>query len=71
MQVLIEVMAAIVVWAATLVFSQFGIDIDLARPAPSQESRTIERSPKTQPRPSGKAAEDDCPETKAAAIHRI
>lgn len=71
MQILIEVMAAIVVWAAALAFSQFGIEVDLPRPAPSPENRTIERSPRPQSQPSAKVVEEDCPEAKGAAIHRI
>ncbi len=71
MQILIEVMAAIVVWAAALAFSPFGIDVDFARPPAGEESRTIERSPRAESQPPTKAAEEGCPDAKAATIHRI
>ena len=71
MQILIEVMAAIVVWAAALAFSQFGIEVDLARPSAGQERPIIERSPRAEVQPSTEASDEDCPQAKAAAIHRI
>ena len=71
MQILIEVMAAIVVWAAAFAFSQFGIEVDFPRPPAGQEGRTVERSPPVQPQPAAKAVKEDCPEAKAATIHRI
>lgn len=71
MQILIEVMAAIVVWAAALAFSSFGIEVDLVRPPASEESRTIERTPRAEIQPPTRAADKDCPEAQTAAIHRI
>jgi len=43
MQFIFELLAALVVWAASIAFAQLGIDVDLSRPAASQE-RVIERT---------------------------
>lgn len=70
MQFLIEVMAAIVVWAAALAFNQFGVEVDLTRPA-AQERPTVQRTPKTAAAPAKETANEDCPDAKKAEIHRI
>jgi len=59
MQFIVEVLAAIVVWAAGLAFSQFGIELDLARPAATAE-RVVHRTPPPQVQPT--VAE--CPDQK-------
>jgi hypothetical protein len=66
-QVLIELMAAFVVWAAATVFAPFGIDVDLARPPQPQAHKVVERSAAPAPEP----AEEDCPEQKAARLRRV
>lgn len=59
MQFIVEVLAAIVVWAAGLAFSQFGIELDLARPAATPE-RVIQRTPP----PEAESAVAQCPDQK-------
>ncbi|MDP1736407.1 MAG: hypothetical protein Q8L23_03095 [Caulobacter sp.] len=70
-QVLIEVMAIVVVWAATLVFTQFGIEIDLTRPSAAREDRTVERTASPVAQPPAKAAREECPDAEKARVHRI
>lgn len=71
MQFLIEVMAAIVVWAAALAFNQFGVEVDLARPPAAKDQPTVQRSPQAAAAPAGEPATDDCPDAKKAQVHRI
>lgn len=71
MQVLIEIMAIMVVWAAALVFTQFGIEIDLSRPSAGREERTVERTAGPVAQPSAKAAGEECPDAEKARVHRI
>lgn len=71
MQFLIEVMAAIVVWAAALAFNQFGIEVDLTRPPAARETPTVQRSPQAAATPSKETAAEDCPDGKKASVQRI
>lgn len=71
MQVLIEIMAAIVVWAAAFAFNQFGVEVDLTRPPAAEDQPTVHRSPQAAADPAGEPARDDCPDAKKAAVHRI
>ena len=70
-QFLIEVMAAVVVWAAAFAFNQFGVEVDLARPPAAEDRPTVQRSPQAAAAPASEAASDDCPDSKKAAVHRI
>lgn len=71
MQFLIEVMAAIVVWAAALAFNQFGVEVDLVRPPAAEDQPTVQRSPQAAAAPAGEAVTDECPDAKKARVHRI
>ena len=71
MQFLIELLAALVVWTATLVFAQFGIEVDLSRPAEARHERTVQRTPSPRAEPAAQAAEEDCPEARAARLRRV
>lgn len=71
MQFLIEVMAAIVVWAAALAFNQFGVEVDLTRPPAAEDRPTVQRSPQAAAAPAAGVAADDCPDAKKATVHRI
>lgn len=44
MQALLEIVAAIVIWAASLAVSQLGIEVDLSRP-PQRETPVARRPP--------------------------
>lgn len=44
MQALLEITAAVVLWAATLAFSRFGIELDLPQP-PASASVAARRAP--------------------------
>lgn len=71
MQVLIEMMAAFVVWAAATVFAPFGIDVDLTRAPQPQAHKVVERSAAPAVEPAARPAEEDCPEAKAARLRRV
>lgn len=71
MQFLIEVMAAILVWAAAVAFNQFGVEVDLTRPPAAEDQPTVQRSPQAAAAPASEAARDDCPDAKKAKVHRI
>jgi len=70
-QVLIEIVAAAVVWAATLVFTQFGVEIDLSRPPAGHPERTVERTSDPSPQPRAEATREECPDAKEARVQRI
>ncbi len=70
-QFLIEIMAAAAVWAATLVFAQFGIEIDLTRPAEARQERTVQRTSDTAGQPAPGVVNKDCPDANKGRIHRI
>lgn len=44
MQALLEITAAVVLWAATLAFARFGIELDLPRP-PASPPAVTRRAP--------------------------
>jgi hypothetical protein len=70
MQMLLEIIATIVVWAASLVFSHLGIEVDLTRPAQADRP-PVER---VAPEPAETAAapvDEDCPDAKRARIRRV
>lgn len=71
MQFLIEVMAAIVVWAAALAFNQFGVKVDLAPPPAAHDRPTVQRSPQAAAAAARDGSSDDCPDAKKAGVHRI
>lgn len=58
-----EIVAAIVLWTATLAFAQFGIDVNLTRSDASRTERTVERT--------APAATGDCPDATSAWIRPI
>jgi hypothetical protein len=60
MQIIVEIVTAIVVWTAAVVLSHFGVDVDLHREAEARVERVIE---KTRPHPVSTA----CPEAKVEA----
>lgn len=60
MQFIVEFLTAAVVWAATLAFSQLGIDVDLRRQDESRAERTVQRTQMAAPLPIAR----ECPETR-------
>jgi len=69
MQVLVEILAVVVVWAAALLLSPFGVDVGFARPAEASRERTVERTPP--PEPVRPTASDDCPEGSKARLQPV
>ena len=67
MQSLIDVTATIVVWTATVTFSQFGIEVDFPKAQATHESRTIQRTPRAEEHP----VFDDCPDARKARVRAI
>lgn len=63
MQVVVELLTAMVVWAASFAMAQLGIEVDLKRPEPQRE-RVIER---TRPDMPTKIA-SECPDAKPAIL---
>ncbi len=70
MLALLEITAAILLWAATLAFAQLGIEVDLPRP-PTIASPAADR-PAPSPEPDRKTpAKVACPDAKTVAIRAV
>ncbi|MFA7262120.1 MAG: hypothetical protein WC068_03775 [Caulobacter sp.] len=70
MQALLEIVAVIVIWAASLAVSQLGIEVDLSRP-PGREAPAARRP---SPRPEAAAetpATSPCLDAEKARIRRV
>ena len=70
MQTLLEIIATIVVWAASLIFSHLGIEVDFARPTPT-ERPAVERVAQKPGEPAAAPAAEDCPDAERARIRRV
>ncbi len=70
MQALLDIMAAIVVWAASLALSQLGIDADFLRPGAHQPP-AAHASPQTVGEPRETPASEPCPDAEKARIHGV
>jgi len=62
-QAVIEIVAAMVVWAASVAFAHFGIEIDTT-PPPAREEALARRTPAT-------PAHDPCPDAEKGRIRRV
>jgi len=69
-QALLEIIATIVVWAASLVFSHLGIEVDLTRPAQT-ERPAVERVAQEPGETAATPAAEDCPDAERARIRRV
>ena len=70
MQTLLEIIATIVVWAASLVFSHLGIEVDLTRPSQT-ERPAVERVAQEPGETAAAPAAEDCPDAERARIRRV
>lgn len=70
MQTLLEIIATIVVWAASLVFSHLGIEVDLTRPTHS-ERPAVERTAREAGETAAAPVSEDCPDAERARIRRV
>lgn len=66
MQSALEFVAALVIWAAGAAFAQFGVEVDLSRPAAAQE-RVVERTAIAQAQP----VAVECPDTAEARLQPV
>jgi hypothetical protein len=69
-QTLLEIIATIVVWAASLVFSHLGIEVDLTRPSHS-ERPAAERAAREPGETAAASVAEDCPDAEQARIRRV
>lgn len=70
MQALLEIVAAIVIWAASLVVSQLGIEVDLSGP-PAREAPAARVAPAGPEAAAETPAENPCPDAAKARIRRV
>jgi len=68
-QALIEIVAAMVVWAASVAFAHFGIEFDNP-PPPVREDALARRTPGP-PATAATPAFDPCPDAEKARIRRV
>ncbi len=68
MQVVFELLTALVVWAASVAFAHLGIEVDLKRPEPARE-RVVERTRPDAAQPPTKMA-DEAPAPKSMELPR-
>ncbi|MFZ5670193.1 MAG: hypothetical protein ACOY4K_11915 [Pseudomonadota bacterium] len=66
MQVLVEILASLVVWAATFALAQFGIEVDFVRDVPPRAERSVERSAP----PPAAPARQACPDKPRALLRK-
>lgn len=66
MQFIFELLAALVVWAASIAFAQFGIEVDMSRTT-AGELRVIERTVPVRAEQSVNA----CPDEAKAKLRRV
>lgn len=69
MQALIEIVAAVVVWSASVAFAHFGIRIETP-PPPAREDALARRTPGP-PATAATPAFDPCPDAEKARIRRV
>jgi hypothetical protein len=69
-QTLLEIIATIVVWAASLVFSHLGLEVDLTRP-PAAERPAVQRTAQEPEETAAAPVVEDCPEAERARIRRV
>ncbi len=66
MQFVVEFLAALVVWAAGVAFAQFGVEVDMTRPA-ATEQRVVERTEIAQAQP----AAGECPDAAKGRLQPV
>lgn len=69
MQALLEIVAAIVIWAASLASSQLGIEVDLSRP-PAREVPAAPPAPPPEAA-AGSPAAGPCPDAEKSGVRRV
>lgn len=67
MQVLIEILAALFIWAAAVLLSPFGVEVATARPHGDSAPRTIERTAPAAP--AAAPVSGDCPQASQDRLH--
>lgn len=70
MQALLELIAAIVIWAASLVLAQLGIEVDPPR-SPTGEIPVARQTPSAPEAGAGTPAGNPCPDADKARIRRV
>lgn len=60
MQLIVELLTALMVWLAAAVLAQFGVDVDIEHPVPPAVERVIEHNRAETPLPVAEA----CPEAR-------
>lgn len=71
MQALIEIVAAVVVWSASVAFAHFGIEIETPPPPPPARQDALARRTLGPPATAATSAFDPCPDAEKARIRRV